>query len=252
VSTLGAIKLSAPRLPFVSSTTGTWIRESEATDPEYWVRHLRNPILFDSGLRLLLANPTWDLLELGPGDVLSTLAKRPAARSKSQEVFSAVRRATDESNDVSVALTALGSLWARGASVDWKNFRDGEPRQRVGLPTYAFERQRYWVVPRSVANCIEHIEGTPQEVLRKSDISDWFYEPVWKQSPPVETGLQEASDFIWLVFAGPNGLDASLAGKLAGARIVTVLESDCFEQTGVSTYTVDAWDPQSYRDMFLL
>ena len=75
-----AVELAPPRLPFVSNLTGTWIRDDEATDPGYWVRHLRAPVRFAAGLATLLGGDGAPVLvEAGPGTVLGTFAREVAA-----------------------------------------------------------------------------------------------------------------------------------------------------------------------------
>jgi acyl transferase domain-containing protein len=70
------VRLQPPQIPFVSNVTGTWIRPEEATDPEYWARHLRAPVRFADGAGELLRLPGPVLLEVGPGKTLSTLARQ--------------------------------------------------------------------------------------------------------------------------------------------------------------------------------
>src|SRR5580704_16257034 len=137
VEPLGArlkqIRLSPPTLPYVSCVTGTWIKESEATSAQYWARHARETVRFADGIKTMLTmDPAPVLLEVGPGNVLSTLA------------FQALQDSARESSDRACMLEALGRLWTHGAEPNWSALY-AQPVRRVPLPTYPFERKRFWI-----------------------------------------------------------------------------------------------------------
>ena len=139
-----AVPLRAPEIPLVSGLTGRFLSGEEATDPGTWVRHLRRTVRFSEGVRTLFADPGRLLLELGPGRTLATLARQhPEAAGRT--VVSALPPAREGGSDLETALLALGRLWTAGAAVDWERFQAGARRRRLPLPTYPFERRRYWV-----------------------------------------------------------------------------------------------------------
>ncbi len=179
-SFLRGMRLSPPQIPFVSNLTGGWISEAEATDPEYWVRHLRGSVRFADGVRALCEDPDRLLLEVGPGRTLATLAKLHPARRADQEVLNSLRHPDENEPDGSFVLGVLGRLWLAGAQPDWTAFSAGEQRRRVELPTYAWDHQRHWVEPgtRLYAEGL----GDPQ-TRRRDDIGDWFYTPEWRRAP---------------------------------------------------------------------
>ncbi|RKH75990.1 acyltransferase domain-containing protein, partial [Corallococcus sp. AB032C] len=133
------VKLRAPSLPVVSSLTGRWLQEREATSPDYWVRHLRHTVRFSDALGCLLESGDRALIEVGPGTTLTALARQHPARKK-QPVLATLPTKGDASGS---ALAALGEAWAAGVDVDWEHIRDGERRRRVDLPTYSFDREHY-------------------------------------------------------------------------------------------------------------
>ncbi|MEA2602596.1 MAG: hypothetical protein QOF89_3588, partial [Acidobacteriota bacterium] len=143
--------LNVPEIPFVSNLTGTWIRPEEATDPQYWVRHLREPVLFAAGVGELLQEPGRVLLEAGPGKILAGLARRHPCLGPGHAVVTSMRGPQDAGDDIPVLLDALGQLWLVGVEIDWPGFSAGEQRRRVPLPTYPFERLRYWIDPPAAA-----------------------------------------------------------------------------------------------------
>ena len=92
--------LKSPQIPYISNLTGDWIREEQAIDPDYWVQHLRQTVLFAKGIENVLSNPEQILLEVGPGRTLSSLTKRHPARQIHQLVLTSVRHPQDEKSDL--------------------------------------------------------------------------------------------------------------------------------------------------------
>jgi acyl transferase domain-containing protein len=144
------LRLSPPRLPFLSNVTGTWITPEEAVDPQYWARHLRGTVRFSAGMAELLSRPELVLLEVGPGRTLATLARRQPGCGPEQAVLTSMRHPQGRQSDEAMLLEAAGRLWMAGVKVDWKGLFSGEARRRVPLPTYPFERRRYWIAPRTL------------------------------------------------------------------------------------------------------
>ncbi len=139
------IRLNPPQIPYISNVTGTWITAEQATDPSYWARHLRQTVRFADGIRELLSNPAQVLLEVGPGRTLSTFAIRCPEKTPETLVLTSIRHPQDQQSDISFLLTTLGRLWLSGLKPDWTGFHRQKPCCRVPLPTYPFERQRYWI-----------------------------------------------------------------------------------------------------------
>ncbi|MDB6109200.1 MAG: amino acid adenylation protein [Pedosphaera sp.] len=141
------IQLNPPRIPFISSTTGAWIAASQAVDPAYWARHLRETVRFHDGLQTLLKEPHGILLEIGPGELLSPLARRLCRELPGSTVLASLAQGSGERGAVDSILQALGKLWLEGVKIDWNGFHRSEHRRRVSLPTYPFERKRFWIDP---------------------------------------------------------------------------------------------------------
>ncbi|HEX8474860.1 MAG TPA: amino acid adenylation domain-containing protein [Pyrinomonadaceae bacterium] len=142
------LALQPPRIPFVSNVTGTWITDAQATDPLYWSQHLRQTVRFADGVGTLLQEPELILLEVGPGRTLGGLAKQHPSKSAGHAVVSSLRHPAFQESDAASMLNALGQLWLAGKQFDARGFYADEKRRRISLPTYPFERQRYWVEPR--------------------------------------------------------------------------------------------------------
>ena len=156
------VKLHPPKIPFISNVTGTWITAQEATDPNYWVKHLRHTVCFSSGIAELLQAPNRILLEVGAGRTLSTFAKQ---HSEQRIILSSLPHPQEKQSDIACLLHSLGSLWLSGVAIDWTGFYGENRPQRIPLPTYPFERQRYWrdrPVVRSFGQAV--VEASQREI----------------------------------------------------------------------------------------
>jgi len=154
------IELRSPKLPYLSGVTGKWIRVEEATNPVYWARHFREAVRFSKAVTQLREKDDCALLEVGPGNVLATLAKQHAAKLSDQAVVSSLHDGSPEPSEARSLQQALGSLWLAGVQPDWLKLHTGEKRLRVPLPTYPFERKKFCVdVPRSRDASLSTREG---------------------------------------------------------------------------------------------
>ena len=146
------LRLAPPAIPFLSNLSGGWITPEEATDAAYWARHLRQPVRFADGAGELLGDPRRILLEVGPGRTLATFCRHHPRHAGHPVVASLPAPAGGgnggEGGDAQAAmLEALGRLWLAGRRLGDAGPASGEGRRRVPLPTYPFERQRYWIEP---------------------------------------------------------------------------------------------------------
>ncbi len=210
-----------PRIPYVSNVSGDWITTAEATDPDYYGRHMRQPVRFAPGMERLLADPQRLFLEAGVGAVLAGLARRIAPKRT-------VLTALPVSGSGAVAMRrTLGQLWGLGAAVNWAGFDEGVPKQRVSLPGYPFEGQRHWLeVPAETATG-PAVDG----------VQEWFYLPVLRRDPafPVAgAALPEPAADHWLLFADPLGLADGLATRLRerGRSVTLVHPGEAFDRQG--------------------
>jgi acyl transferase domain-containing protein len=145
--TLESARLNPPQTPFISNLTGGWIDAQDAIRPAYWADHLRNTVRFSAGLKTLLAESPFTLLEVGPGRVLTGLARQIGDVPRPQ-CHTSLPYATETVDDQQFLLATLAELWLSGAAVDWPSYYRNERRRRTPLPTYPFQRQRYWIEPR--------------------------------------------------------------------------------------------------------
>ena len=142
---LKSLKPARPAIPFVSNLTGDWISDEQATDPHYWVKHLRHTVRFYDGLSVLLDKENASFIEMGPGRTLCNFVRQHPLRQDAHIVINSIRHPKEQSEDQACLLSALGQVWAAGGSVDWDQYYQYEQRKHVSVPGYAFERTRYWI-----------------------------------------------------------------------------------------------------------
>lgn len=240
---LQKVKRNPPQIPFISNVTGTWITTAEATDPHYWTRHLRQTVRFSEGMTELLKEPERILLEVGPGRTLSAFAKQHD--NLEPVVLTSIRHPQEQQSDVAFLLNTLGRLWLFGVQVDWSSFYANEQRYRIPLPTYPFERQRYWISPQ------------PRDIRakvslsKKPDIADWFYLPFWKQSaPPGLLGKEDLAEqqFCTLVFTDECGLGSQMVKKLEqqGQDAIAIQIGSEFSKLSGRLYTLNPRQSNDY------
>ena len=222
---LRGIELRAPELPLTSNRTGAVMTAEQATDPDYWVAHLRGTVLFADCIGTL-DKDNRVFLEVGPGKALTSLARQQAGGNR---VLSSLRHPEEAIADDKHMFEVLGRLAALGVDIDWTQVWGEARRNRVVLPSYAFQRSRYFIEPGEAA------EKAPSFLMRNDEIGDWGWQPVWRpRSAPVEVdvigGLSDAAPQVWLMFMDEAGIAARAADRLrrAGHSIVEVRPGDAF------------------------
>ncbi len=243
---VAAIRLHAPRVPFISTLTGTWIKPEEATDAAYWSRQLRAPVRFAAGVAELLKEHGRILLEVGPGRSLSTLARQQQNGSKQNGsagrlVLSTLARPRAKESELRGLLETLGRLWVAGIAVDWETFYFGQRRRRVTLPTYPFERKRHWIdAPAQDGSQDASLRAS----RRKPDAADWFYVPSWKRSTVRREAVEQTEktkERCSLIFADDAGLGSLVARRLEkeGASVFVVKAGERFGKVAERVYEIN-------------
>ena len=228
-------KLRAPQIPYLSNVTGAWITNEEATDPEYWAHHLRETVRFADCLTEVMRQPGRILLEVGPGKVLTNLARRDFPEA------AALPSLISGMPDGHAVAKAFATLWTHGAAVDWIGYYQSEKRRRLVLPTYPFERKSYWVNGNDSGDVAPRTPTPSVEV--KDSLENWFYAQGWKRA---DLGrVRRKDDFAnqerWLVFSDANGIGAQLARRLRdlGQIVTEVRRGLSFEQDGGGQFFLD-------------
>jgi amino acid adenylation domain-containing protein len=180
------INLHAPDKPFVSTVTGLPITAAETTDPSYWARHARSTVQFGRAIHYLKERGYDLFLECGPRSTMCSLARQQFSADHPCTAIPTFADRAENDAEWETLLFALGSLWQNGVTISWDGFYTHEDRQRIPLPTYPFERQRYWVDP---APAISVAQG--QTVSEFSDTSLKPVIEVSSASAPLEPAASE-------------------------------------------------------------
>jgi acyl transferase domain-containing protein/acyl-CoA synthetase (AMP-forming)/AMP-acid ligase II/acyl carrier protein len=248
---LARINLNPPEMRYISNVTGTWITVAEATDPTYWGRHIRHTVHFADGIAELLKMPDAVLLEIGPGRTLATIAKQQVKKTSDQSVLSSLPHPNEQEPDLVFLLKTVGRLWLNGVKIDWTAFSRDEKRQRISLPTYPFERQRYWIEPQTLATTVKAVTET---VGKKPNIADWFYIPSWKRTTSLgidKFDILNQKKRSWLIFIDEYEVGANTAKRLkeAGQHVVIVTVGEKFTKVDDGFYRINPQTPDDYGEM---
>ncbi|WP_137938615.1 type I polyketide synthase [Chitinivorax sp. B] len=142
------IQLAPPQIPIISNVTGDVLSDADATSPAYWALQLRSTVQFAQGLQSVANQSVAMVLEVGPGNVLTSLAR---SELRAMTCIASQPNAARREKALLTLMAAAGELWVRGVTVDLAKVSQLAPTtQQVGLPGYCFERQSYWV-PASAA-----------------------------------------------------------------------------------------------------
>jgi len=256
------LPLAPPVIPFVSNSTGTWITDAEATDPRYWAEHMCRTVRFGAGLETLCRGQARALLEIGPGNSLTSIALQSDAAVVACASLPHTFDGQEPDADRAAAAGALGRLWLGGVEPDWQAFWAAEKRSRVPLPAYPFERTRYWIEPpeRQAAPSgndrrPEPAAGEPAAaaLAKRGDLASWFYAPAWRQSRlPAATAPRAGGDGKpWLVLLDETGLGARLARRLLeqGREVATVEAGDGWAERAPGRFTLDPGRREHYDEL---
>jgi acyl transferase domain-containing protein/thioesterase domain-containing protein/nucleoside-diphosphate-sugar epimerase/acyl carrier protein len=215
---MGTVGFGEPTIPYVSNLTGTWASREDATSPEYWVRHLRGTVQFADCLATVLASRATVMTELGPGQTLSSFARRMP--EPPPVAIPVLRHPKDPIDDTAHAIGAFARLWAHGVPCDPSRVI-GSPARRIRLPATAFDRQRCWIEPGS-SGATTGIVGTGPSgardegasLERVADRADWGWVTEFLDAPPATTPTQPTGP--WLVIGTPT--DERVCDILAALR----------------------------------
>ncbi len=247
---LQSIQLNAPQIPLTSNRTGALMTAEQATNPEYWVEHLRGTVHFADCIGALAADNRI-FLEVGPGKALSALSRQHGDVTANQ-VVSSLRHPDDVIPDDKHMFEVMGRLWALGATVDWDQIWGEARRVRVPLPTYAFQRSPYFIEPGKAVS-----DTAPQFLMRTDDVADWGWKPIWRpRSAQVELDIADLSDAdpqTWLIFADDAGVASGATAQLrsAGHDVIEVQVGDTFARLSDDRYLLSPERGREGYDLLL-
>ena len=192
------IKCSAPNIPIISNVTGDWLSASEATNPDYWYSHLRETVQFNKCIQRIIQDNHPLFLEIGPGQSLCNFVKE--ITGSKANVLSTLPNNQRTTTDRFQLLSTLGELWVQGVNVCLESVFETDNHKRIPLPTYPFQRQRYWVSPdRNLFSKNE--EGALYKTV-------WSYEEVEYAISPY------LKNFDYVIFKDKTGIGEKISATL--------------------------------------
>ena len=221
------VDFQEPTIPFISNVTGTWIKSEEATDPNYWIKHIRQTVKFNDGLNTFF-NPTRNskfkaqtllkkriFLEVGPGQTLCSFARVfPTLQGEKRLILASVRHPKEAQNDTAFIYKTIGKLWTVGADIQWGNFFGKGHFQRVPLPTYPFEKKKYFVKPKAAPIAQRSDNSAIANKIEASPFSENIttattLKPTMKNVSRIPNLIEEIKQSLYeLSGMEPSGMDA--------------------------------------------
>ncbi|CAM4238159.1 amino acid adenylation domain-containing protein [Pedobacter westerhofensis] len=204
---VGEIKLNRPQKPIVSTVTGDFLTDAEAQDPAYWTSHLRKTVLFSPAIDTVLKLDNPLLIECGPGNTCTTLAWQHGSRTNFNAVASLDKK--ESAGATESILTALGKVWQLGLSPEWKSFYQGQKRRRIDLPTYSYNRKRFWAEPKQLPYTLNQPITESYTAMRKDTLTEKIKDILENASGIEMDGVTPEMSFIEI------GLDSLLLTQVA-------------------------------------
>ncbi len=244
------INFSTPKIPYISNLFGELASYKEISQPQYWVNHLRQTVLFSKGVEVLLKNDEVVFIEIGPGNALSTFVRSHPLEGKQHRVVSLMKRANDSTDDLAHLFTAMGRLWERGIEPSWQMWYANELRRKVSLPLYGFDKLKYPV----------HVDAfkmislmlAEQPMVKNADFSKWFYVPTWKYAPFIKGSFPEKTGERVLLFTDECGIGEALSKKYQeeGREIICVSVGEQYCDEFPFSFKIDPNKTEDYKQLF--
>lgn len=233
IEILSKIKFEKPKIPIISTHSGTWMNDEDAINPNYWARQLIDTVKFSAAVKELLKDQNRIFLEVGPSTNLSSSVRQHLSKENSSVIINSLPHASDPQPASESFLYAFGRLWASGFEVPWYVLHGNLSRYRIGLPTYPFERKRFWIDPAEVT--VQH--QNTFNLKKKSEVSpiNERISYMISQAKSLNQSASSNSD------ANTNRLEA-IASKLrdlfinlSGAEIGSGQDSSSFFELGMDS-----------------
>lgn len=231
---LDAIAPKIPTIPSYSEKIKGWIPREIAINKQYW-------LTLDTQTPVILKNIRDEILHNGNGQEILVLGE---SSLDNIDCLPLPKKSSDRSGTTQL-LDLLGILWEKGVNIDWRAYHSYHKHRRVSLPTYPFERKEYWIQGNLLKSNVPEKTG---DTSKNSDISDWFYVPVWESLP-----LQDAINGAlhrWLIFMNDHQFNKRLTDELIKNRnVVLVRTGIAFNKINDTTYEINIHNENDYLQL---
>ena len=258
-SRLKDIVMRPPSLPLLCNVSGGWMTDENATSAAYWADHIRQPVRFANNLATMLEDPLAILLESGPGKTLVSFARRHADMKKEHAAIASLCGAGDVPTEDGLSLRlAYGQLFLAGLNPRWfrEDYAAAHPR-RLSLPTYPFERRRFWSMPSAPEAPSRERGDTAliRKLMDKQENSEkWYFLPVWKRGHQLFLLTHNELSRLkrdWIIFMDDLGLSEAVTERLeaSGKRVIRIMPGKVFYRQGL-TFRINPANEQDYVTLF--
>jgi acyl transferase domain-containing protein len=245
-----SISYGPAKVPLISAMTGKLTTKKDKNETpiesaKYWSNHIHQAVLFDASMQTLFNMKFACFLEVGPAPVLSALGRRIAA-DESMSWISSLQGASASEEWQSTCL-ALGSFFTRNGEINWNEVFDSKVCTKQRLPTYRFQRQRFWVTPKEGGHMLEPLANMP---IKNELFEPNMYETEWQPSFLPQRGN---GDGLWVLLSDSVfGPKLALQLRNAGGTVVIVRAgpkgSELTENTS-GTFVMDPLNPEQYKKL---
>lgn len=246
-----AVQYSQSSIELIANVTGKTASIGDCATAAYWRRHTRLPVRFAASMQHLYTEGYRIFVEVGPAPVLAGMASRYMPEAGIVWLPS-LRQGQIDNRQI---FGTLGALYVRGVKIDWEGVYRGSARRRVPLPTYPFQRKRYWIEKRS--------RKTPEMSAESvKPWHDWLYEIKWKLAEFNDKGIDNKArpeDSVrskprgcWLLMLDEGGVGKSLEKVLLshGETCITADKGTSFAEDGSGRYCIDPHNVDDYKRLF--
>lgn len=241
---LSNITLSKPSIQYISNVSGQLITNEEVTSPDYWIKHLLEPVYYAKGLKTLTNMGNTVFVEVGPGKTLTGLFRQINSREKENVVIQTIKHPKEETSDKAFLLKAISKLNSYGFSLNWESYYQQETRNKISLPTYAFDDYTFPVR-------VKPYENLSQNKIRKNDNQEkHLYYQSWKYSP-VESQHEEKEIENVLLFIDKEEKAGQIAAVLSKRNVHTIVvnKEETFRADG-NSIGINPESPENYKALF--
>ncbi|WP_298511900.1 type I polyketide synthase [uncultured Kordia sp.] len=242
------IPLQAPQIPFISSSTGAFISDENATSAAYWAKHIRNSVNFLLGSQEIIRSNPSCVIEISPGASISNLIQQNNPEADTTVFLQSVRNAKEVNNDYSQMLQLVGQLWQNGISVNWDSFYNNKKYTKVPCPTYCFDKYKF----NARVNVFEALGGFNTNLLSGpgNQPKDWLYKENWKEISVQPHAANTDSDWV-ICFVNEHSISQNIkeSFKNFAGDLYMIQHGTHFEQTASNIITINPKRSEDYAKL---
>jgi len=254
--TIESIELHIPKTSVLSTVTGVFLTDNEATSVDYWVQHVRRSVRFSDAVQTMMQSTASVFLEVGPGQSLESAVKRHFKQEVEHSVCGTMHQNNGEINENVHIIGALGMLWSFGIDADYELLFKEDKVGRIPMPLYAFDRKRYIVERYSSKERIEE-----KDEIKNLDLSQWGYIQSLKKTLDSKIILKQYNNSLtqekaenidneqYLIFGDDTRITNTLR-KFANNKAIKVVRSEYFSKINTYEYTINPSNKEDYKRLF--